>query len=185
MKFADQARRMALVLSHNGQRLISRQDLGDRLGIQTRKDMRRVDTAAKALVKSGDLEHAGRGLYRYIGQPPAPSKQEVMWRFLRARRLVTAEDLQDVARATADYVREWLRLLLKQKLVRQEGNNYRLIQDPGPEPPRNESKIAYLKSRREQQKKVLAALDEVYLDAISLAQKAAEARLAVSQMEEE
>ena len=36
MKFADQARRAALELSRNGQKLVSRQDLGDRLGIHFR-----------------------------------------------------------------------------------------------------------------------------------------------------
>lgn len=177
MKFADQARRAALELSRNGQKLVSRQDLGDRLGIQTRKDMRKVDEAVKALLKSGDLERQEPGLFRFTGQPLKPSKQEVMWRYLRARRAVTTEELEEVAEATPDYVREWLRLLVKQKLVRRDGDNYRLIQDPGPEPPRNESKAAYLKRRREQQKQALVKLDAAWA-------AIAEARLAVSRLEE-
>lgn len=176
MKFADQARQAARVLSRNGQMTVTRQDLGDRLGIQTRKDMQRVDTAVKALVKSGDLAPQG-GVYFWTGQAAKPSKQEVMWRYLRARRAVTAEELQEVSEASADYVREWLRLLVTQKLVRREGENYRLVKDPGPEPPRNESKAAYLKRRRERKKQALAKLDAAFA-------AVAEARMAVSQLEE-
>jgi hypothetical protein len=187
MRFADQARRAALELSKGGRQPISRQDLGDRLGIQSRPEMRRVDTAIKALVKAGDLEAQGGGLYRWTGQALKPSKQEVMWRYLRARRAVTAEELQEVAEATPGYVMEWLKLLVTQKLVRREGDpskrpqpgdKYRLVQDPGPEPPRNESKAQYLKRRREQQKQALAKLDTAFA-------AVAEARLAVSQMKEE
>lgn len=177
MKFADQARQAARVLSRNGQQPVTRQDLGDRLGIQTRKDMRRVDEAVKALIKSGDLAPQGGGVYRWTGQAAKPSKQEVMWRYLRARRAVTAEELQEVAGATADYVREWLRLLVTQKLVRREGENFRLVKDPGPEPPRNESKAEYLKRRRKQKKLALAKLDAAFA-------AVAEARMAVSQLEE-
>lgn len=185
MRFADQARRAALGLSKGGQQPVTRKDLGDRLGIQTRQEMQRVDTAIKALVKSGDLESQGGGEYRWTGQPLKPSKQEVMWRYLRARRVVSAAELQEVAEAMPAYVREWLRLLVAQKLVqviRSAGGdagatNYRLVQDPGPEPPRNESKVEYLKRRREQKKLALAKLDAAFA-------AVAEARLAVSQLEE-
>ena len=177
MKFADQARRAALELSRNGRQPVTRQDLGDRLGIQTRREMRKVDEAVKALVKSGDLESQGNGVYRWTGQPIKPSKQEVMWRYLRARRAATAEELQEVAEAAPDYVREWLRLLVKQKLVRREGEIYRLVQDPGPEPPRNEGKAERLRRLREQKKAALAKIDAAWA-------ALAEARMAVSQMEE-
>jgi len=180
MKFADQARQAARVLSRNGQKPVTRQDLGDRLGIQTRKDMRRVDDAVRALVKSGDLTKnspQGNGVYRWTGQAAKPSKQEVMWRYLRARRAVTAEELQEVAEASANYVQEWLRLLDSQKVGRWEGDVFRLVKDPGPEPPRNESKAEYLRRRREQKKQALAKLDAAFV-------AVAEARLAVSQMEE-
>lgn len=192
MTFADQARRAALILSRNGQKPVTRQDLGDRLGIQSRKDMRRVDTVIKALVKSRDLEPQGGGCYRYSGQPLKPNKQEVMWRYLRARRTATPEELQEVAEATPVYVWEWLRLLVSQKLVRREKESYRLVQDPGPEPPRNESKSEYLKRRREQKKQALAKLDGAFA---AVAQECpgkngeslraiAAARMAVSRMEE-
>jgi len=192
MTFADQARRAALILSRNGQKPVTRQDLGDRLGIQSRKDMRRVDTVIKALVKSGDLESQGGGFYRYIGQSLKPNKQEVMWRYLRARRTVTPGELEEVAEATAAYVQEWLRLLVNQTLVRREGERYRLVKDSGPEPPRNETKAAYLKRRRELQKQALGKLDGAFA---TVAQECpgkngeslraiAAARMAVSQMEE-
>lgn len=192
MRFSDQARQAALELSRNGRQLVSRQDLGDRLGIQTRKDMRKVDDAVKALLKSGDLERQEPGLFRFTGQPLKPGKQAVMWRYLRARRAVSAEELREVAEASPDYVREWLRLLQKLKLVRREGENYRLVQDSGPEPPRNESRAASQRRWYLKKKEALAKLDGAYAavarecpgkNGESLRAIAA-ARLEVSEMEE-
>jgi predicted transcriptional regulator of viral defense system len=169
-------------------------DLADKLGIQTFADkdqLRRRQVAS--LVKGGELVRVKPGRYRWRGGLSGPSNQkQVMWRVLRARKLVTAPDLMELAGAGFEYACEFLQRLEKQGAVQQVGKvkageyrKYRLVNDPGPELPRDYDKAEYLRRRREQQKAALAKLDEVYAGALDVMQKAAAARLAVSEIGEE
>jgi hypothetical protein len=168
-------------------------DLGDALGLQTQADLEHVKRAVRYLVESGEIVRVRPGWFNWQGKTPGPPNQkEVMWRVLRARKLVTVTDLQELAGASMEYAQEFMGRLEKkgvvQRLSAPAGANhpdkFRLVDDPGPELPKDEDKAEYLRRRREQKKAALAKLDEVYAGALDVMQKAAAARLAVSELEE-
>lgn len=174
-------------LQNFGRDEIDLHDLGDKLGVQTREDLKKVRYALKDLAKQGEVEKIGVNLYRAKPKAPGqPSKQEVMWRVLRARRSVTASDLQELADVDRSYAQEFLRSLLKRGVVRQAGANgdgkfvmdgkFVLVEDQV-ELPKNEAKADYLRQRRSAKKQALEALDAVFA-------AVAEARMAVAGLEE-
>jgi hypothetical protein len=168
-------------------------DLGDKLGLQSRADLDHVKRAVRNLVESGEIVRVRPGWFNWQGKNPGPPNQkEVMWRVLRARRVVTVTDLQELAGASREYAQEFMGRLEKQGVVQRlsapgganHPDKFRLVDDPGPELPRDEDKAEYLRRRREQKKAALAKLDEVYAGALDVMQKAAAARMAVSALEE-
>lgn len=103
--------------------------------------------------------------------------QEIMWRFLRARKKVTIDDLIEISGAGERYIKEWLQMLVRREIVRKYKNgNYLMIKDPV-EMPRNESKAKRLRRIRAEKKKALDAIDKVVALAL-------EARMAVVEIEE-
>jgi hypothetical protein len=191
----DQVRQAARDLHvANGGAPFTMNDLADEMGLSTFADKAKVQGQQVAsLVQSGELEQTKPGVYRYTGKKPGqPNQQEIMWRVLRARKVVTVPDLVELAGATEDYAREFLRRLYKQAVIMEVAGpqgrgiwiKYRLVDDPGPELPKNEAKATYLRARREKHQAALAALDGVYLKAHELMQAAAAARVAVSGLEE-
>jgi len=168
-------------------------DLGDKLGLQTRADLVSMKKAVQALVKDGEIERVRPGWFNWQGKTAAPpTRKEVMWRVLRARQVVTVTDLQELTGAPREYALEFLGRLVKRGVVQiilSHGaancpDKFRLVSDPGPELPRDADKAEYLRRRREQKKAALAKLDEVYAGALDVMQKAAAARLVVSELEE-
>ncbi len=155
-------------------------EVAERLGVQTKAEVRRIAEVLRELAKRGELQRQEPGVYRPTPrQPGQPTKQEVMWRVLRARRTVTVADLQELAGVDRDYARQFLRHLQKRQVVQEvagpAGRKYRLAADPV-ELPRNEEKAAYLRRRREAQKRALAALDAVFA-------AVAEARMAIAEID--
>ncbi len=152
-------------------------EMAERLGVQDYKTRRKLINTLSALVKSGEVERMGKASYRWAGKVAGqPSKQEILWRYLRARRAVTVEELQEVAGVTARYGREWLGFLVQQEMVKKAGDRYRLVNDQM-EMPRNEGKAERLRALRDKKKAALAALDQVFV-------AVAEARMAVADLEE-
>lgn len=143
---------------------MSVEDILDRAGVQTYRDKKRGWNAMRDLTRSGELRRVDRGRYRYVGKPNGASKkQAVMWRFLRMRRMVTADDLIEVSGASRDYVLEWLRNLVRQEVVRRRGDGaFMLTQEiPEAEPPMDEAKAEKLRALRARKKAVGSALREI------------------------
>jgi len=165
------------VLAGWGPGEINLDEIGERLGIQTRVDRERIRNALAELAKRGEVEKVGVNLYqrreREAGQP---TKWEVMWRVVRARRQATVTDLMELAGVQRDYAREFLRALVKRGVLVQAGETYRLAAEQV-EAPRHEAKAAYLRRYREAKKKALAALDGVFA-------AVAEARMALADLPE-
>lgn len=166
-------------------------DLGDKLGLITRSDLSRVKCAVRDLLKSGEMVRVRPGMFNWQGKNPGlPNLKEIMWRVLRARKVVTVPDLMELAGATEDYAGEFLRRLGKQGVIQEIAGlrgiwvRFRLVDDPGPELPKDEAKADYLRDRRAKHRAALAALDGIYLKAHELMQASAEARVAVSELEE-
>lgn len=159
----------------------------EHLGLAT-TDRRRVRVALGDLVKGSRAEKMGAGRWRPLKREPGqPEKKEIMFRYLRARRVVTREGLMQAADASAPTVRDWLGSYIRLGLVVNEAGKgkpgrYRLVKDPVAMPADDLGEVQ--RRKRELKKEALGKLDKLYADAIDLAQTAAEARLAVSQLEE-
>jgi len=127
--FADKVRKVMEQLG-GGDTLVTTDAIYDALGVALPESKRRVRTAIKDLKKSGEIESVDRGVYRWLGKTaPAPEIREAMWKLLRARRVVTVDDLRELAGASKRYAREWLLTLAKHGVVRKTGARYQLIKD--------------------------------------------------------
>ena len=134
-------------------------DLEKAVGVQTYEERKKLRKATEELVRRKEFERVERGLYRYVGKECVPQKQQVMWRFLRMSRSVTAEDLQVVVGVTEKYAKEWLGHLAARGIVRlNEGGKYQLVVDTL-EMPENEAKAERLRMLRERKKEGLENLE--------------------------
>lgn len=148
------------------------------------------------LCRCGRADRTRPGMYRpRKRQPGEPDKKEIAWRFLRSRRQVTAEELEEAAGASHSMVMNWLSAWMQLKLVineagcRKKPGVYRLIADPVALPEDNSA--AYQRSRRQLRKEALVKLDAAFATVAADCpgqgeglRAIAEARLAVSQLEE-
>ncbi len=169
-------------------------DLSDFLGVQTRREEKSLRGAVTDLLKAGDLRRREDGRLGKVEHPPgAPTKQEIMWRFLRLNRRAPVKKLMAVAQAAAATVEQFGRLLQRRGLGQIENGEIYLLGNPGPEAPFDEERADRAKAWRQKRKEALARLDEAYAAAArecpgkngeSLLAIAA-ARLAVNELKEE
>lgn len=115
-------------------------------------------------VKSGEITRIRPGVFVYNRKDKQPEIQEVMWRYLRLKKLVTIDDLVAVSRASRDYASEWVCMLARREIVETirlgGARKYRLISDPVIMP-KNEDNAKKLRKLRKQKKhEVLKALAE-------------------------
>jgi hypothetical protein len=112
--------------------------------------------------EAGALERVETGVYRYagglkVGQGTA--KNEVMWRVLRARRMVSVDDIIELAGVSEKYAREFFTLLISREVaVKVKPNVIRLVKDTV-EMPRDKKRAD--KDRAIRRQKALAALANV------------------------
>jgi hypothetical protein len=134
--------------------------------------------AVKHLLAGGDLRRREDGRLGAVPHPAgAPGKGEVMWRFLRLNKQAPVKNLMSVAQATRSTVNDFIALLVRRELALRTEDGVRLLHDPGPDPPFDEARADRARDWREKQRAALAALDAAFA-------AVAEARMAVSQMEE-
>jgi len=130
--------------------------------LMERSDDKRMLCALRDMVRAGELVKVSPGVYALDQKKnTAPELRQVMWRILRMRRQVTADDLVEMAGASPAYAAEWLRTLAKHGVVRLSGDNsYRLLQDlvEMPELTDNADKLQHLRQKKKQA--ALAALDQ-------------------------
>jgi len=137
--------------------------LADRVGVQTYTDKKRVHSTLRDFRRSGEIESVRKGIYRCLKRRSIPiEKQRIMWEYFRMRKKngasVTVEELQGVSDASADYVREFLRLLLKLGVVRDlGGGHYQLLKDSAGMP-RNDEKAERLRRLRTRGRNALDAI---------------------------
>ena len=151
--------------------------LYDQVDVRAYKERRQVRLVVADLVKAGEFERMGEGIYSMLRLPPGkPQIQEVMWRVLRARRTVTVADMEELAGASPLYAKEWLFMLARRKIVRNLKNgNWQMVTDPGPTVPLNDEKAERLRNLRAKKKEALDAMDRAFM-------AIAEARMAMSEM---
>lgn len=63
----------------------------------------------------------------------------IMWRLLRARKVISYDELQELAGVSRSYAQEWMATLIKRQVVRKlSKGRYQLINDAAPETPAKE-----------------------------------------------
>ncbi len=142
-------------------------ELAEKLEVQTYEERKRVYNTILELVRTKEIQRVSRGVYTYAGKPDKkPTKHKIMWNFFRIRMKsgasVTIEDLQAVANASEDYVREWLKFLVQGGFAKDHGNGrFQLLKDPVEMPldERNAQKLRRLRSKKREE--VMAILDEI------------------------
>jgi hypothetical protein len=139
----------------------------DRLCLQTRAAEKTALNALSDMTRTGRVLRVRQGVYTIPAmQGVGISKQERMWRVIRARRRVTVADLQELADVTGNYAKEYLLMLSKHSvMLRQPQPKNRphvwvLINDPVIMP-ENKDKAARLRASRLTAKSAaLQALDQ-------------------------
>jgi len=174
--FTGRVRAAGLLLGREGGGFTIEQ-ISNQAKIQTYAEEKKMRQVIKDLVKAGEFERMGEGVYRLLRLPPGkPQIQEVMWRVLRARRTVTLADMEELAGASPTYATEWLQMLSRRKIVRHLKNgNWQMVTDPGPTMPLNDEKAERLRNLRAKKKEALDAMDRAFM-------AIAEARMAMSEM---
>lgn len=169
--FADKLRNILRQAGQDGLDLHTIQEKMDAVGTA---DNRKVNSALQDLVKSGSAEKfkanyvldtsaiGGKKytptIYRYIDKQ-TPAIKDKMWAILRARRIVSVEDLMELAGAGRQYAHEWLRMLERQDVVETAAHGvYRLIKDPVIQP-ENVDKAERLRRIRANKKALFEKID--------------------------
>lgn len=186
--FAQRLRNAARQLGADGA-VMSVEDILERAMVRTYQEKKRSWNTLRDLVRSGDLERVGRGRYRCLEKRSStPKKQQVMWRFLKMRRVVTVDDLVVASGSSADYAREWLRGLVRRDVVRKRADGaFVLAQEPpAVEPPKDDAKAERLRELRRRRKAlVLEALGRLHAGVCDLCGAMEELVAAVESLEEE
>lgn len=162
-------------------------------------ERRRLWSALHDLTKYGEYEALGQGRWRRLIRTERPELKEIMWRLLRIHLMMTVEKMTLQSGAAPKTAHEFFEICMRQGLVVNEEKRigkpgrYRLVKDVGPEPPATPEKAEKLRRLRARKKQeALAKIDTAF--AIVAAdcpgqgqglRALAEARLAVSRLEEE
>jgi len=138
--------------------MIGVSEIADKLDRISYADKRPLYAALIELKKAGEIKRIERGKYIWAGKESGkPELRKVMWRFFRSERVVSVEDLQEIAGAKRSYVKEWLQMLCRNGIAGKRGKKYIMIKDPVIMPDDNK-KADRLKKIRQQKKEALAAL---------------------------
>ena len=120
-----------------------------------------IQDVMRDLVRSGEAVRAAQGVYRWAARKEPVQLRQKMWSILRARRVVSVEDLMELAGASRGYALEWARMLERNELVRRlDDGRVQLLHDPVIMP-ENTAKAEQLKAlrRRAALEKLGAALE--------------------------
>lgn len=124
-------------------------DIGERLGIQTYNDLRRIRTAIQWMKKTKDLESVRRGVYRKVQARPGRTYLNIIWHLIRSHRSFNADEIEMLSGARRATVREYLQCLVRAGYLRKTSwKTWHLVNDPGPETPVNSAKCKRLKAIR-------------------------------------
>ncbi len=155
--FTGRIRKAARALAPN---TFTTRDLSIQAGIKSRLEDRNIRSVINDLRKTGEIVNMSRGVYTYAGkQKGKPEIRERMWRILRARRNVSVDDLMELAGASEDYAKQWLRMLDRRGVIRAKNGRYRMIEDPIDMPEDDAKAEALRRLRGTKKAQALKALD--------------------------
>ena len=133
------------------------------LGLKSRPDHKRMLNALSDHHKAGRVLRVRQGVY--LPTPPnvltkPPEKRQVMWSLLKWRKVVSVDDLVELAGVSEDYAAEWLRMLEKHGQVKRNSDTrpWRLLGNPG-EMPIDDQKADRLQAMRKRKHNALVCLE--------------------------
>lgn len=156
---AKNVRTAVLLLGANGSEF-TLQALAEQTDYILPRDRRRMNSAVRDMVKSGELVRVRQATYQ-MGRTATRSATiaEAMWHTLRLRRVVTVEDLMELAGATENYAKEWLQMLVRRELAKRLDNGcYQLTVDEIEMPGETDNAVK-LREMRRAKKEIRAGLD--------------------------
>ena len=148
--FAGKIRQAAQELGAGG-KTFTVKEVSHHAGLQTGKEEKAAANTLRDFIKAGEAQRVSAGVFLYLGRKRLnlPLKDQ-MKNLLRIKKVVTVDDLRELG-ATAEYVEEWLRMLVRRGVIaRHDNGRFELIADmPIPE---NDEKAARLRKLREKKK---------------------------------
>jgi hypothetical protein len=125
------------------------------------------------LIQAGEITRVEPGVHQWANKPRPAQLREVMWRLIRARKVVSVDDLMELSGAGEEYVKEYLRMLVKRGIVRkvqgsglkpvQGSGKYQLVKDEGIAAPEDRGKAEKLRAIRRKKAEALEALDNAFM----------------------
>lgn len=99
--------------------------------IAGRKVRPMVQAVMRDLLRSQEAARVTDGVYRWAGRKEPVQLRQKMWSILRARRVVSVEDLMELTGASQPYAKQWARMLEGHELVRRLADGrIQLVNDP-------------------------------------------------------
>jgi hypothetical protein len=117
-----------------------------------------VQAALRDMLRSGEVTRVELGRYGWARRAEKVQLRAKMWSILRARRVVSVEDLMELTGASRGYARQWTTTLETQEIVRRlPDGRVQMVVDPVTLPD-DEAKAAKLRQIR--RKKALRTMGE-------------------------
>ena len=158
-----------------GDREVESPALAIKLDMISDKEKQTLYRALRDFVKSGEITRIRPGIYLYNANKKLPQLQEIMWRYLRAKKTIMIDDLMEISGASREYASEWIFMLARREIVEKirlgGARKYRLISDPVIMPKNEDNAKKLRKLRKQKKREALVALGEAQ-NAISKARKA-------------
>ena len=99
--------------------------------VHGRKVRPMVQAVMRDLLRSGEAARISEGEYRWAARKEPVQLRQKMWSILRARRVVSIEDLMELTGASRNYARAWTTMLEGHEVVRRlEDGRVQLVTDP-------------------------------------------------------
>lgn len=90
-----------------------------------------VQSVLRDLVRSEEAIRVSDGVYRFGRRKTRVELRQKMWTILRARRVVSVEDMEELTGASRSYALEWMRMLERQSIVKRlDDGKIQLLHDP-------------------------------------------------------
>lgn len=154
-------------------------ELADKMNLNKRQKKQAYNILHHMATRDDEAERVRPGVYRYTGRKRIPLEQ-VAWRILRARRVVTVPDLVELVGMKETYARQWLKSFEGQGVVKCiggggnfEGNKpkvWKLVHDPVAMPVNqdNREKHRLMRERRLEALKKIEAAEKALVEARKL-----------------
>lgn len=179
---------LAVAARYNGEATVD--NIFYAMDFRSYRDRKRLTATLSDLCQAGRIRRISQGVY---GPPPAqptqPEKRDVMWRVLRMRRRVSIDDLVELAEVSKDYARDWLQVLVRRGIAckhQQPGlpGTWQLLVDQVERPADegNANRLQVL--RRKKKQAAMGLLDDALKQVETLGAALAEARTAITAMED-